>query len=174
MGHWRRPQTPILAKNIYRNIPQLIQRTCFTEYLTQSDMIIFVAVYSCIRQVPSVIAHMMNWLEQNICGLICTEHFAWRFAIKRENFNCTEFYGTHQKLNWFTRNCCYGERKLEKNRAVHWESQEHGKNSKTNFSVTDGLLSQNTYYTRLILGLRPANQRHRYKATRSLVGWAQS
>ena len=27
--------------------------------------------------------------------------------------------------------------------------------------------------TRLILGLRPANERRRYKVTPSLIGWAQ-
>ena len=29
-------------------------------------------------------------------------------------------------------------------------------------------------YSRLILGLRPANERRRYKVTPSLIGWAQS
>ena len=29
-------------------------------------------------------------------------------------------------------------------------------------------------YTRLILGLRPANERRRYKVTSSLIGWAQT
>ena len=29
-------------------------------------------------------------------------------------------------------------------------------------------------YTGLILGLRPANERRRYKVTPSLIGWAQT
>ena len=30
------------------------------------------------------------------------------------------------------------------------------------------------YITRLILGLRPANERGRYKVTPSLIGWVQT
>ena len=32
----------------------------------------------------------------------------------------------------------------------------------------------NGHVTGLILGLRPANERRRYKVTRSLIGWAQT
>ena len=30
------------------------------------------------------------------------------------------------------------------------------------------------WYTGMILGLRPANERRRYKVTPSLIGWAQT
>ena len=37
-----------------------------------------------------------------------------------------------------------------------------------------GYVDQAAYIVRLILGLRPANERRRYKVTPSLIGWAQT
>ena len=36
------------------------------------------------------------------------------------------------------------------------------------------LINMAQYITGLILGLRPANERRRYKVTPSLIGWAQT
>ena len=37
-----------------------------------------------------------------------------------------------------------------------------------------GLILSPVYINRLILGLRPANERRHYKVTASLIGWAQT
>ena len=48
-----------------------------------------------------------------------------------------------------------------------WGKQENG------YPHVDGLV-QKSYTIGLILGLRPANERRRYKVTPSRIGWAQT
>ena len=46
--------------------------------------------------------------------------------------------------------------------------------TKFNSSVRDRHLNCEKYNSRLIQGLRPANERRRYKVTPSLIGWAHT
>ena len=40
--------------------------------------------------------------------------------------------------------------------------------------MTNPLLSLDSYHAPGLIGLHPANESHRYKVTRSLIGWAQT
>ena len=63
--------------------------------------------------------------------------------------------------------CCYHEYKL-------WNKQLSCQWFETPWRLCDITAMHLVHTSRLILGLRPANERRRYKVTASLIGWAQA
>ena len=140
-------------------------------------------VWSCLLSNGTFFSHETHWHIGAWTKLFsfCRWHFQvhflewkpWHLALCEEKSPVVFFFlrfssqrASNAELWWSL--CCYHEYKL-------WNKQLSCQWFETPWRLCDITAMHLVHTSRLILGLRPANnERRRYKVTASLIGWAQT